>query len=177
MGAVFLADGRIGVKVPKSDELALVPISPVTVTMMANLPEADKTGRLLPWLTSSGVYPWLKRVKKRAGVHYTPHLSRHALATAAQDIPTRRPPSWVSGRTLAAFTANDDETHANHLRSPIPRMPAVCCSRVGAPAANPADAGPSTSGTGHRGGAPRSAPTRERGCIRGTGAASGRDRD
>ncbi|WP_295135388.1 hypothetical protein [uncultured Reyranella sp.] len=67
-----------------------MPISPVTVTMLANLPEEEKTGRLFPWLTSSGVYPWLKRAKKRAGVHYTPHFSRHALATAAQDIPDKK---------------------------------------------------------------------------------------
>jgi integrase len=103
---IFLADGRIGVDVPKSDELALVPISPVTVTMLANLPEEEKTGRLFPWLTSSGVYPWLKRAKERAGVHYTPHLSRHALATAAQDMPDKKAAElgvWKDPRSLHRY--------------------------------------------------------------------------
>lgn len=105
---IFLAEGRIGVTVPKSDELALVPISAHTVTMLANLADADKTGRLFPWLTSSGVYPWLKRVKKRAGVHYTPHLSRHALATAAQDIPDKKAAElgvWKDPRSLHRYQA------------------------------------------------------------------------
>lgn len=103
---IFLADGRIGVDVPKSDELALVPISPATVALLANLPEADKTDRLFPWTTSRGVYPWLARAKKRAGVHYTPHLSRHALATAAQDIPDKKAAElgvWLDPRSLHRY--------------------------------------------------------------------------
>jgi len=103
---IFLGDGRIGVTVPKSDELALVPISPATVALLANLPEADKTGRLFPWTTDRGVYPWLKRAKQRAGVHYTPHLSRHALATAAQDIPDKKAAElgvWLDPRSLHRY--------------------------------------------------------------------------
>ncbi len=105
---IFLAEGRIGVDVPKSDELALVPISPALVAMLANLPEEEKTGRLFPWHTSAGVYPWLKRAKKRAGVHYTPHLSRHALATAAQDIPDKKAAElgvWQDPRSLHRYQA------------------------------------------------------------------------
>lgn len=103
---IFLADGRIGVDVPKSDELAQVPISPVTVTMLANLPEEEKADRLFPWLTSSGVYPWLNRAKARVGVHYTSHLSRHALATAAQNMPHKKAAElgvWKDPRSLHRY--------------------------------------------------------------------------
>lgn len=105
-GKVDLTAGRIGVKIPKSDELALVPISGVIVAELANVPEADKTGWLFPWRTTAGVYPWLKRVSKRAGVHYTPHQSRHALATAAQDIPDKKAAElgvWLDPRSLHRY--------------------------------------------------------------------------
>ncbi len=103
---IHLPDGRIGVAIPKSDELALVPISAVTVAMLANLPDAEKTGRLFPWSTRRGVYAWLDRVRKRAKVHYTPHLSRHALATAAQDIPDKKAAElgvWLDPRSLHRY--------------------------------------------------------------------------
>jgi integrase len=103
---IRLAEGRIGVSIPKSDELALVPISSVVVTLLANLPEAEKIGRLFPWSTGRGVYAWLDRVRKRAKVHYTPHLSRHALATAAQDIPDKKAADlgvWLDPRSLHRY--------------------------------------------------------------------------
>lgn len=103
---IDLSAGRVGVDIPKSDELALVPISPVVVTLLANLPEAEKSGRLFPWHTNTGVYHWLDRVRDRAGVHYTPHLSRHALATAAQDIPDKKAAElgvWKDTRSLHRY--------------------------------------------------------------------------
>jgi integrase len=103
---IALSAGRVRVAIPKSDELAAVPISQVVVSLLANLPEEQKTGRLFPWSTSRGVYAWLDRVKKRAKVHYTPHLSRHALATAAQGIPDKKAAElgvWLDPRSLHRY--------------------------------------------------------------------------
>jgi|GEM_PF-1761169 len=104
--AIDLQAGRIGVVIPKSDELALVPISAVIVAELANLPDDRKTGHLFPWRTTSGVYPWLRRACARAKVHYTPHQSRHALATAAQDIPDKKAAElgvWLDPRSLHRY--------------------------------------------------------------------------
>lgn len=85
---IDLPAGQVRVRVAKTDEQAALTISPVVVAMLANLPEPH-AGPLFPWTTRRGVYAWLQRVRDRAGVHYTPHQSRHAMATAAglQRIP------------------------------------------------------------------------------------------
>lgn len=87
---IDLQAGRIHVRIPKSDELAAVPISEVVISMLANLPV--KFGRLFPWHTSRGVYGWLNPLKDKLGVKYTPHMSRHRLATDADaaGIPDKR---------------------------------------------------------------------------------------
>lgn len=79
---IDLAGGRVSVRIAKTDDIASLEVSPVIVAMMANLP--TRSGRLFPWATRSGVYHWLKDLCRELGVHYTPHLSRHAMATAAQ---------------------------------------------------------------------------------------------
>lgn len=81
---VDLATGRVRVRMPKSDETASVPISSVVVAMLGNLPAA-RLGRVFPWHTNRGVYGWLKPLTDRLGVAYTPHMSRHRLATDAGD--------------------------------------------------------------------------------------------
>jgi integrase len=96
----------VAVRVPKSDKMATIGFSPVIAAMMANLPSRE--GRLFPWSTNSGVYAWLKRVCKRAKVRYSPHLSRHALATAADaaQIPDKRAAElgvWSDPRSLHRY--------------------------------------------------------------------------
>lgn len=103
---VDLQARRIRVKINKTDRIARLEISTVVVAELANLPR--KTGPLFPWTTRSGVYAWLKRVRKRAKVHYTPHLSRHALATAAGDagLPDKRAAelgAWADPRSLQRY--------------------------------------------------------------------------
>lgn len=103
---VDLQARQVAVRVPKSDKMATITFSVTIQTMMANLPR--RTGWLFPWRTSRGVYAWLDRVKARAGVHYTPHLSRHALATAADaaQIPDKRAAElgvWADPRSLHRY--------------------------------------------------------------------------
>lgn len=46
---------------------------------MAQLRSA--AGKVFPWRDRHGVYRWLRKLTRKLGVTYTPHLSRHALAT------------------------------------------------------------------------------------------------
>lgn len=82
---IDLTTGRVKLRIAKTDEWASLELSHVIVAMLANLPRT-RTGRLFPWSTRRGVYAWLDRVRKRAGVHYTPHLSRHAMATELLEL-------------------------------------------------------------------------------------------
>jgi integrase len=108
-GQIDLAAGLLrGVRVAKTDSVITLTLSPVLVTMLANLPEVERTGWLFPWRTRRGVYVWLDRVQERAGVEYTPHQSRHAMATAAglQRIPDAEAAklgAWADPRSLHRY--------------------------------------------------------------------------
>jgi integrase len=75
-----LSAGALMVDVTKNGERIGLRLSPSLVAMLANTPRCEG-GFLLPWRSASGVYKWLTPLRKALGVHYTPHLSRHALAT------------------------------------------------------------------------------------------------
>lgn len=103
---VDLSGGKITTRIAKTDETATLQVSAHVVAMLANLPVRE--GRLFPWATATGVYKWLRRACQRAGVHYTPHLSRHALATAADaaQIPDKRAAElgvWRDVRSLHRY--------------------------------------------------------------------------
>lgn len=97
---------RVRVRIGKSDEMASIEISPVIVAMLANLPV--KMGRLFPWSTNRGVYGWLKPLTDKLGIRYTPHMSRHKLATDADaaNIPDKRAALlgvWQDPRSLHRY--------------------------------------------------------------------------
>lgn len=103
---VQLAAGQIVVRVPKSDETASVPVSEVVVAMLGS--RFPKTGRVFPWSTNRGVYGWLKPLTERLGVTYTPHMSRHRLATDADaaQIPDKKAALlgvWKDPRSLHRY--------------------------------------------------------------------------
>lgn len=101
-----LDGAKLTVRIGKTDDWATLELSAVLVSMLANLPR--KGGRLFPWSTSRGVYGWLKPLSDRLGVAYTPHQSRHALATAADaaQIPDKRAAGlgmWRDARSLHRY--------------------------------------------------------------------------
>jgi integrase len=112
---IDLPAGKVSVRIRKTDDWATLDLRPALVTMLANLPK--RTGRLFPWSTSRGVYAWLKPLRDRLGITYTPHMSRHALATAADaaQIPDKRAAElgmWRSTQSLHRY---------QHVRpTPIP---------------------------------------------------------
>lgn len=125
---IDLSKCTVAVRIPKSDKMATIGFSEVIAARMANLPK--KEGRLFPWSTSRGVYAWLDRVKKRAKVHYTPHLSRHALATAADaaQIPDKRAAElgvWADPRSLHRYQHVRPEAIPGRTAAVLGELPAV----------------------------------------------------
>lgn len=104
--AVNLPAGRLAAKVGKTDDRIVIPLSTALVAVLAGLP---KSGRyVFPWRTRRGVYAWLKPLREQLGVQYTPHQSRHALATAALEagIPDRQAAdlgAWRDVRSLHRY--------------------------------------------------------------------------
>lgn len=64
----------------KTDDHGHIGLSPELVAMLANAPHLP-SGRVFPWGDRHNVYRWLKPLCARLGVSYTPHQSRHAMAT------------------------------------------------------------------------------------------------
>jgi integrase len=79
-GDLNLAQGSARVGSAKTDDSGDIGLSPELVAMLANAPHLP-TGRVFPWRDRHGVYRWLRPLCKRLGVSYTPHQSRHAMAT------------------------------------------------------------------------------------------------
>jgi len=69
---------RVGSR--KTDDHGEIGLSPRLVAMLANTPKLA-SGRVFPWGDRHNVYRWLKPLCKRLKVSYTPHQSRHAMAT------------------------------------------------------------------------------------------------
>lgn len=103
---IDLEKARVRVRISKTDDWASLELSGPLVAVLANLP--SKHGRLFPWSTTRGVYAWLKPLRERLDVTYTPHMSRHALATAADaaGIPDKRASElgmWRDPRSLHRY--------------------------------------------------------------------------
>lgn len=104
--AVNLPAGRLLARAGKTDDRVAIPLSAALVAMLANLPKSPRY--VFPWRTRRGVYAWLKPLCERLGVTYTPHQSRHALATAALEagIPDREAAdlgAWSDTRSLHRY--------------------------------------------------------------------------
>lgn len=64
----------------KTDDHGQIEMSPELVALLANAPPLP-SGRVFPWSDRHNVYRWLRPLCARLGVTYTPHQSRHAMAT------------------------------------------------------------------------------------------------
>lgn len=122
MPHIDLPRAEVKVRIGKSDEWATLVLSPALVAAIANLLEeirqrprrralgrhVPRQGRFFPWTTNRGVYAWLKPLRERLGITYTPHMSRHRLATDADraQIPDKRAAElgvWQDPRSLHRY--------------------------------------------------------------------------
>lgn len=102
-----LPGGAILTRISKTDDRIRIPISTSVVAMLASI-ERYSGGRLFPWTDRWAVYRWLRRLKKATGVAYTPHQSRHALATALLErgVPDKQAAeygAWRDPRSLHRY--------------------------------------------------------------------------
>lgn len=103
---VDLTAGRVSVRISKTDDSASLPLSPSLVVLLANMP--GRVGRVLPWTSRMSVYKWLRPLCRRLGIAYTPHQSRHALASAllAAGVPDKAAADygvWRDPRSLQRY--------------------------------------------------------------------------
>lgn len=77
---IDLRSGLARINSTKTDDQGEIGLSPELVAMLANAPHLP-SGRVFPWGDRHNVYRWLKPLCERLGVSYTPHQSRHAMAT------------------------------------------------------------------------------------------------
>lgn len=75
-----LPAGVIDFTASKNDESGKVSISPELVAMLASTPRCAG-GKLFPWSARWSVYNWLRPLTRKLGIVYTPHRSRHAMAS------------------------------------------------------------------------------------------------
>ncbi|HEX2888899.1 tyrosine-type recombinase/integrase, partial [Vineibacter terrae] len=98
---------RIESPLSKTDDIIWLPISRALMVELANLDECRR-GKLFPWNDRHEVYDWLVPLRERLGVDYTPHQSRHAMATDMQrrQIPDKQAAAngaWADPRSLQRY--------------------------------------------------------------------------
>lgn len=105
--------------VPKSGKWKTLIMAPQVFEMLANRRQSGPW--VFPWRTKSGVYKWLRPLRKRLGIHYTPHMSRHAFGTkmralGATSHDIKDLGSWTSARSTERYQHADNK-HLQDLRS------------------------------------------------------------
>lgn len=75
-----LQGARAVIRSSKTDDMGEIGLSPELVAMLATATRYPGN-KLFPWKSRHSVYKWLRPLTRALGVSYTPHLSRHALAT------------------------------------------------------------------------------------------------
>jgi integrase len=79
-GDLDLQAGRAIIHSSKNDDSGDIALSPELVAMLATA-KRYPNDKVFPWKSRHSVYKWLTPLCDRLGVVYTPHMSRHALAT------------------------------------------------------------------------------------------------
>jgi integrase len=99
-----LTEGLIYVRVGKSNEWRWKALQPDVRVALAGL-VGDRQGFVFPWQSRWGVYRQLKKVRKKTGINFTPHMARHSLGT------------WLGQNRASLKTIMDIMDHADERSS------------------------------------------------------------
>jgi hypothetical protein len=94
--------------ISKVQKWKYIAMHPAVFAWLSNIPEEERTGRLFPWESKEGVYGWLRPLRKRLGVHFTPHMARHRFVThfkreKASDKQIERMGSWTDHHAISQY--------------------------------------------------------------------------
>ena len=76
---IDLRAGTVEMRIGKTDEWRTADLHWELVALLGNV--ENKEGRLFRWTNKNSVYEPLRALCKRIGVHMTPHMARHSMAT------------------------------------------------------------------------------------------------
>jgi integrase len=76
---IDLNAGTVEMRIGKTDEWRTADLHWELVALLGNV--ENKEGRVFRWETKSGVYKPLRALCKQLGIHMTPHMARHSMAT------------------------------------------------------------------------------------------------
>jgi len=106
--------------ISKARKWQTMPMHPSFFEALCSVPESDRTGRVFPWETKSGVYKWLRPLTKKLGVKFTPHMARHLFASqlrreaGAVDRDITDVGTWTSEKSVKRYTGTPDK-HAHDV--------------------------------------------------------------
>lgn len=91
-GGIDLSDELITLYVSKAKTEKHLEMHEDVFVLLANIPEAERVGKVFPWANRSSVRKWLDKLCKKAGVEFTPHRARD---------------KWATDRNADGFTRDD----------------------------------------------------------------------
>lgn len=81
---LYLDEGYVNAWIKKSRTHKSIWLDHEMIEVLRELPRLPD-GRVFPWRTRQGVQHWLKPLREKLGVAFTPHMARHAFGKAIRD--------------------------------------------------------------------------------------------
>ncbi|WP_184437544.1 tyrosine-type recombinase/integrase [Roseospira goensis] len=129
---VKLADQEFDLWVGKAGRWKTIAMHPMVLSVLAEVPANERTGRVWPWADRHAVYRWLDRLLLSCGLaerdgervirHVTPHMLRHDWASAVNEAGATEADilaagSWTDAKSIARYTAvSREQARATLLR-------------------------------------------------------------
>lgn len=111
---VDLTAATVQLYVSKSRKWQSLPLHDEFRAALANASHDSSEVYVFPWRTRSGVYKWLRPLRNRLGVRFTPHMARHDFGGRLRELgATGRDlvdvGSWTSERSVARYMSASSE--------------------------------------------------------------------
>lgn len=111
-----LQAGRVDAWIPKAQKWKKLWLDDAIVAELANA-EGPHEGPVFPWASRHSVYGWLRRLRKRLGVQFTPHMARHAFGSEIRDATDLvAVGTWTSKQSTLRYVETDEERARQVLR-------------------------------------------------------------